>query len=249
MTNKNKYFVANWKMNGTNKSINLHKKIIKFTKGKSFKSNVIYCPPYTLIGSFVRIFKKSKIKFGAQNCFHKDQYGPYTGQLSSKMIKASGCNYIILGHSESRDQGDDDILINKKIKNSLNNNLKIIFCFGETLKEKKNMMTRKIISKQISLALKNIKNTNNILFAYEPIWSIGTGKTLNENSLKKNILFIKKILTIKHKIKKPLILYGGSVSSKNIKMFRNINDINGFLIGSASLSVNKFIDIIKKSYN
>ena len=119
MTNKNKYFVANWKMNGTNKSINLHKKIIQFAKKKSLKSNIIYCPPYTLIRSFVDIFKNSKIKFGAQNCLYKDSYGPYTGQLSSKMIKESGCEYIILGHSESIAFGDNDKIINKKIISSL----------------------------------------------------------------------------------------------------------------------------------
>ncbi len=249
MTNKNKYFVANWKMNGTNKSVNLHKKIIKFAKDKLFKSNIIYCLPYTLIGSFINIFKKSKIKLGAQNCFYKDHYGPYTGQLSSKMIKAAGCSYIILGHSESRFHGDSDKMINKKIINSLSNNLKVIFCFGETLIEKKNNYTNRVISKQISLGLKNVKNKNNILFAYEPVWSIGTGKVLNESNLIKYISFIKKLLNSKYKIRKPIILYGGSVNSNNIKMLKKIDNIDGFLIGSASLKVNKFIDIIKKTYN
>ena len=249
MTNKIKYFIANWKMNGTNKSVNLHKKIINITKKKNFKANLIYCPPTTLIGSFLNIFNKSKIKIGAQNCFHINQYGPYTGQLSSKLIKASGCEYVILGHSESRNQGDTDKMINKKILNSINSKLKIIFCFGETLKEKKNKLTTKIIKKQISLALKNIKNKNNILFAYEPIWSIGTGKFLDENNLNKYILYIRKLLTSKYKIQKPIILYGGSVNTNNIKIFRNIHNIDGFLIGSASLNVNKFIDIIKKTYN
>ena len=249
MTNKNKYFVANWKMNGTNKSINLHKKIIQFAKKKSLKSNIIYCPPYTLIRSFVDIFKNSKIKFGAQNCFYKDSYGSYTGQLSSKMIKESGCDYIILGHSESRVHGDNDKIINKKIISSLNNNLKVIFCFGETYKEKKNKNTNRIINKQITLALKNVKNRNNILFAYEPIWSIGTGKILNNSDLESCLFYIQKLLKSKFRIKNPKILYGGSVNSHTVKMFKNINNIDGFLIGSASLNVNKFIDIIKKTYN
>ena len=249
MTNKNKYFVANWKMNGTNKSINLHKKIIQFAKKKSLKSNIIYCPPYTLIRSFVDIFKNSKIKFGAQNCFYKDSYGPYTGQLSSKMIKESGCDYIILGHSESRVHGDNDKIINKKIISSLNNNLKVIFCFGETYKEKKDKNTNRIINKQITLALKNVKNRNNILFAYEPIWSIGTGKILSNNDLKSCLFYIQKLLKSKFRIKKPIILYGGSVNSYTVKMLKNVNNIDGFLIGSASLNVNKFIDIIKKTYN
>ena len=249
MTNKNKYFVANWKMNGTNKSINLHKKIIQFAKKNTSKSNIIYCPPYTLIRSFIGIFKNSKIKFGAQNCFYKDTYGPYTGQLSSKMIKESGCDYVILGHSESRVHGDNDKIINKKIISSLNNNLKVIFCFGETYKEKKNKNTNRIINKQITLALKNVQNRNNILFAYEPIWSIGTGKILNNSDLESCLFYIQKLLKSKFRIKNPKILYGGSVNSHTVKMFKNINNIDGFLIGSASLNVNKFIDIIKKTYN
>tara|TARA_S200000501_G_scaffold32659_1_gene27310 strand:- start:698 stop:1408 length:711 start_codon:yes stop_codon:yes gene_type:complete len=236
-------------MNGTNKSVNLHKKIIKFNKKKLFKANIIYCPPSILIGSFINIFQKSKIKLGAQNCFYEDGHGPYTGQISSKMIKDLGCDYIILGHSESRKVGDNDKVINKKISNSLNNNLKVIFCFGETLNEYKSNISNKVIIKQISLALKNIKNKKNILFAYEPIWSIGTGKILNQKTLNKRVLFIKKLLVSKYKIKKPTIIYGGSVNSKNIKMFNNIHNLNGFLIGSSSLNVNKFIDIIKKTYN
>ena len=249
MTNKNKYFVANWKMNGTNKSVNLHKKIVKFSKKKNFNSNIVYCPPITLVRSFQKIFKKSKIKLGAQNCFYKDQYGPYTGQLSPKMLKESGCDFIILGHSESRQQGDNNNIINQKIINSINSRLKIILCFGETLNEKRKKITNKVISRQISQALKNVKNKNNILFSYEPVWSIGTGNVLNEHDLKKYLLFIKKLLISKHKIKKPNILYGGSVNSSNIKTLKNINNLDGFLIGSASLKVNKFIDIIKKTYN
>ena len=248
MTNKNKYFIANWKMNGTNKLVNLHKKIIKFAKKKKFKSNIIYCPPSILVETFVHAFKKTKIKIGAQNCFHKDKFGPYTGQLSSKMIRSSGCEYIILGHSESRAHGDSNKIINKKIINSINNKLKIILCFGETSNEKSNKLTNKVIRKQISSALKNVKNKNNILFAYEPVWSIGTGKILSEDNLKKYFLFIKNLLISKYNIKKPIILYGGSVNSNNIKLFKNIHNINGFLIGSASLKINKFIDIIKKTY-
>jgi len=248
MTNKNKYFVANWKMNGTNKSINLHKKIIPFAKKKSLKSNIIYCPPYTLIRSFVDIFKNSKIKFGAQNCFYKDSYGPYTGQLSSKMIKESGCDYIILGHSESRAYGDNDKIINKKIISSLNNNLKVIFCFGETYKEKKDKNTNRIINKQITLALKNVKNRNNILFAYEPIWSIGTGKIPTVSELKKTTIHIKKVLKGIFKKNSPAVLYGGSVDGSNVEMFKKIKEIDGFLIGGASKTSKKFIDIIKNYY-
>ena len=110
------------------------------------------------------------------------------------MIKSLGCNYVILGHSENRNEGDNDVIINKKIKVSINNNLKILFCIGENLKEKKTKKTKKIITNQIINGLKNIKNINNIIFAYEPIWSIGTGVIPKKDDLISIVIFIKKLL-------------------------------------------------------
>ena len=113
MTNKYKYFVANWKMHGHINSVKSLKKVIQFQN--SFKSNkykIIYCPPFTLLNSFVKKLVKSKIEVGAQNCHYKELSGPYTGFISSKMIKNIGCKYVIIGHSESRNSGDTDLLIN-----------------------------------------------------------------------------------------------------------------------------------------
>ena len=250
MTNKYKYFVANWKMFGDIKSVNSINRVIKLSKSRKFKKvKIIYCPPYTLINNFVQKLKKTKIDVGAQNCHQSDINGPFTGSINSKMVKNLGCSYIIIGHSENRINGDDNTLINKKIKVSLNNNLKILFCIGETLKEKKAKKTKKILTSQIINGLKNIKNIKKIIFAYEPVWAIGTGIIPKEYELINNIVFIKKLLKKRFKSKNPKVLYGGSVNPINIKEFRTINQIDGFLIGGASQSSNKFIDIIKKTFN
>ena len=165
------------------------------------------------------------------------------------MIKNLGCKYVIIGHSESRINGDTDLLINMKIKSSLKNNLNILFCIGETIKEKKAKKTKKILISQIKKGLWKIKNIRNIIIAYEPVWSIGTGLVPKNNELLDNILFIKKFLRKNFKYKNTRVLYGGSVNPKNVKDLSEINQIDGFLIGGASQNSNKFIDIIKKTFN
>ena len=250
MTNKYKYFVANWKMFGDFKTINSINKVIKISKSKKFnKAKIIYCPPYTLLNSFVNRLKKTRIEVGAQNCHQSSSNGPFTGFINSQMIKSLGCNYVILGHSESRNSGDTDLLINEKIKSSLENNLNVLFCIGETNKEKKEKKTKKILIKQIKKGLRKIKNIKNIIIAYEPVWSIGTGLIPKNNELLDNILFIKQFLRQNFKYKKSRVLYGGSVNTNNIKDLNEINQIDGFLIGGASQNPNKFIDIIKKTFN
>ena len=159
MTNKYKYFVANWKMFGDIKTINSINKVIKISKSRKFnKAKIIYCPPYTLLDIFVKRLKKTNIKVGAQNCHQSSSNGPFTGFINSKMIKSLGCKYVIVGHSESRNSGDTNLLINKKIKSSLENNLNILFCIGETIKEKKAKKTKKILISQIKKGLWKIKN-------------------------------------------------------------------------------------------
>ena len=144
MTNKYKYFVANWKMYGDKKSVNSLNKVIKISKISKFKkAKIIYCPPYTILGDFIKKLKNTNIKVGAQNCHFIDGEGPYTGFVSSKMIKQIGSQYVIVGHSEQRENGDTDIKINKKILSSLNNNLNVIFCIGENLKQKRKNLTKK----------------------------------------------------------------------------------------------------------
>ncbi len=240
------YFVANWKMFGDLKSLNTLDKVIKFSKSKEIrKGRIIYCPPFTLISSFLGKFKNCLIDIGAQNCHESENYGSHTGFVNSKMLKNIGANYVILGHSENRKKGETDKLINLKVKSAIKAKLKIILCIGETLKEKNQKKTKSVLSRQIKFGLANIKKKSNIFIAYEPVWSIGTGKVPNSNDLKQIIEFIKS----KFKGRLPKILYGGSVNPQNIKNFKRINNLNGFLIGGASQNSKKFIDIVKKTYN
>ena len=246
MTNKYMYFIANWKMFGDLRTLNLLDSVIKFSKkNKNTKFRIVYCPPNTLIRPMSKRLKKTKLEVGAQNCHESEKYGAYTGHVNSKMLKNVGAKYVILGHSENRQSGETDKLINLKIKNAIKSNLKVIFCIGETLSEKRKKITKKVLAKQIKNGLKSIKDTSKVIIAYEPVWSIGTGLIPKSNDLLDSISYIKS----KFNKKTPKVLYGGSVNNKNIAQLKDINIIDGFLIGGASQSSKKFIDIIKKTFN
>ena len=237
-------------MYGNLSSINTVKNVINLSKKTKFKKiKIIYCPPYTLLRPLIKKLRKSKIQVGAQNCHTNNEFGAYTGSVNAKMIKSVGGKFVIIGHSENRLEGDSNKKINLKIKSSLKENLKVIFCIGENLKEKRNKKTNKILNSQIINGLKNVKNLNNIIVAYEPIWAIGTGIIPKSNDLDKQVKTIKKILNKRFKSKNPKVLYGGSVNSKNISDLRQISSIDGFLIGGASQKSKNFIDIIKKTIN
>ena len=239
------YFIANWKMYGGLNSLNSLHKVNKFFKNfkKGKYAKIIYCPPNTLIRPMSKKLNGSSIEVGAQNCHEQDNYGAFTGSVNSKMIKNVGAKYVIIGHSENRQAGETDKLINKKIKSALKVGLRVIFCIGETLKQKRNKVTKQILSRQLKFGLNKIRNNNKVLIAYEPVWSIGTGLIAKSEELFNIVNFIKK------KIRNSKVLYGGSVNPKNINELKSISNIDGFLIGGASQDSKKFIDIIKKTYN
>jgi triosephosphate isomerase len=246
MTNKYMYFIANWKMYGNLSSLNALNKVIKFSKSKEInKGRLIYCPPYTLISSFSKKFKNCQIGIGGQNCHESESYGPYTGSVNSHMLKNIGAHFVIIGHSENREKGENDNLINLKIKSAIKAKLKVIFCIGESLTEKRKKNTQLVLSKQIKVGLDGIKKKSNIFIAYEPVWAIGTGIIPKSKDLLKTVKFIKS----KFKDKSPKVLYGGSVNPQNIINLKEINNIDGFLIGGASQNAKKFIDIVKKTYS
>ena len=238
-------FVANWKMFGGLNSLNSLRKVVKFLK--NFKKNnlikIVYCPPNTLIRPMTKKLRKSKIEVGAQNCHENNDYGAFTGSVNSKMLKSVGAKYVIIGHSENRQAGEKDKLINIKIKSALKSGLKVIFCIGETIQQKRKKITKQILNKQIQIGLNKIANKKKILIAYEPVWSIGTGLIPQSKELFNTIDFIKK------KIGNLKVLYGGSVNPKNVTELKSIDNIDGFLVGGASQDAKKFIDIIKKTYN
>ena len=240
------YFVANWKMYGNLSSLNTLDKVINFSKSKEIKKGrLIYCPPYTLLSAFSKKFKDSQIGIGGQNCHESENCGAFTGFINSRMLKNIGAHFVIIGHSENRKKGESDKLINLKIKSALKAKLKVIFCIGETSSEKRKKKTHSILSKQIKVGLKNIKNKSSIFIAYEPVWAIGSGIIPESKDLFKTIEFIKN----KFKGKLPKVLYGGSVNPHNILNLKEINNIDGFLIGGASQNAKKFIDIVKKTYS
>ena len=198
MTNKYMYFIANWKMFGGLKSINSLHKVVKFFK--NFKKNksikIIYCPPSTLIRPMSKKLVNSKIEVGAQNCHENETYGAFTGSINSLMLKNVGAKYVIIGHLENRQAGETDKLINLKIKSALKSGLKVIFCIGETLQQKRKKITKQILNKQIKLGLKKINNKNAIS-AIDPALTSGAflaityffkeflipGKTINPTAI------------------------------------------------------------------
>ena len=245
-----RYFIGNWKMFGVPKSINILNKINSFhSKDKNRnKYRVIVTPPYTLIESYAKYFKNKKISIGSQNCYQKEQFSSNTAAISPFMLRSVGAQYTLVGHSDNRGEGDTDSMLKDKVKYALKNNLKVVFCIGENKSEKKNKKTLSVLKRQLSKVLEKNFNKNNIIVAYEPIWSIGTGKIPTAIELKKTTIHIKKVLKNIFKKNSPAVLYGGSVDGSNVEMFKEIKEIDGFLIGGASKSSKKFIDIIKNYY-
>ena len=246
-----RYFIGNWKMFGEPKSIGILNKINKFVNSdkNNNKYKTIITPPFTLLENFSKLYKNKKTSIGSQNCYHKDLFSSNTGSISPYMIKSVGAKYTIIGHSDNRAEGDTSKMLKDKVNFALKNKLKVIFCIGENKIQKSKKQTFNVLRRQISKVLDKKLNVNDIIVAYEPIWSIGTGKIPETEDLLKTTKFIKNVLTKIFRNKKiPSVLYGGSVDETNVSQFKNISEIDGFLIGGASKSSKKFIDIIKNYY-
>ena len=245
-----KYFIGNWKMFGVPRSIKILNKINSFrSKDKNRnKYRIIITPPYTLLEYFAKQFKNKRITIGSQNCYQKDKFSSNTAAISPYMIRSVGAKYTLVGHSDNRAEGDTDLMLKNKVKFALKNNLKVVFCIGENKNQKKNNQTFRVLKKQLVKVLEKKFNNSNIIVAYEPIWSIGTGKIPNQKELLKTTIYIKQVLKNIFKKKNPAVLYGGSVDGDNIDMLKQIKEIDGFLVGGASKSSKKFIDIIKNYY-
>ena len=204
------YFIGNWKMNGNYDSIKEIEKVNNFLKKKSISKlkKIIFCPPSNLLMLFSKRINTKLLDYGAQDISKINlNNGPYTGQLSAKMIKESGANYVIVGHSEKRLLDEDYKTIKKKITIAIKNKLKVIFCIGENLFQKKKNLSFKILKKQILNSIDKKINFDNLIIAYEPIWSIGTGIVPSNNYLDKIYTKLKKFLKEKYKVNSPILIY------------------------------------------
>jgi triosephosphate isomerase len=245
------YFIGNWKMNGNYDSIKEIERVNFFLKKKSISKlkKIIFCPPSNLLMSFRKEINSKLLDYGAQDISKINlNNGPYTGQLSAKMIKESGANYVIVGHSEKRLLDEDYKTIKKKITIAIKNKLKVIFCIGENLFQKKKNLSFKILKKQILNSIDKKINFDNLIIAYEPIWSIGTGIVPSNNYLDQIYTKLKKFLREKYKVNSPILIYGGSVTPDNVATLGENSLILGFLIGGASLKSKSFIEIIKNYF-
>ncbi|MBW2974965.1 triose-phosphate isomerase [Candidatus Woesearchaeota archaeon] len=241
---------GNWKMNKTVKeSVSLVKELkglVKDIKGRE----IIVCPPFTSLAAVGAETQTGNIKIGAQN-MHYEEKGAFTGEISPLMIKETGASYVILGHSERRHVfNEDDELINKKIASAINNSLKPIFCVGETLEQREENRTEQVIKEQVEKGLEGIKKEEmkDIVIAYEPVWAIGTGKNATPEQAEEVHVFIRGILDSMFGNKtaeETPILYGGSVKPENIKGIIAQVNVDGVLVGGASLDARSFSEIAK----
>ena len=234
---ENKLIVGNIKMNM--KFGEIPNYINHFKNMKN--NNLVICPSFIYIPYFLNY----SFNVGSQNvCSSED--GGYTGEISAKQLHSIGVKYTIIGHSERRIKlKETDIEINKKIQSSLKSHLKVILCIGETEEEKELLKKDIVLKRQIRNALFNIEDLNNIVIAYEPVWSVGTNKLPSNEELTKTISYIKNLIYSMYK-KDIKVIYGGSINEKNIDNLKNIRELDGFLIGSASINPSQFIEIIDK---
>ena len=216
---------------------------------KNTENTVILCVPFTDLFYAWHSLEGSNVHLGAQN-MHWEEKGAYTGEISGEILESVGVEYVIIGHSERRQYfGETDEIVNKKIKSAFENNLKPIVCVGESLEQKEEGKTEKIITEQTQKALEGLTNEQivNTIIAYEPIWAIGTGKTATSEDANNSIKAIRnKIREIygEEISQNVMILYGGSVKSTNARELFETSDIDGALVGGASLKADEFAKIV-----
>jgi triosephosphate isomerase len=244
--------VGNWKMNlNLTESIKLAEGIKKFIVKLNLPDDidVVICPPSISLFPVVNAIVGSPISLGAQN-MHYEKYGAFTGEISGEMLTSVGCEYVILGHSERRGLfGEDDAFINSKVLSAIQNGLTPILCVGESLEERNAMHHQQIIRQQLELGLSGVKNEDleNIVIAYEPIWAIGTGRNASPDQTEEIHKLIRDVLTTLYgnDASEIPILYGGSMKPDNARDILAQPNVNGGLIGAASLKAEPFIEVVR----
>ena len=246
---RKKVIAGNWKMNMLpNEAMNFINGLAPMVKNANCE--VILCVPYTDLFYSLLTVQDTNIKIGAQN-MHWEERGAYTGEIAPQMLKCINVEYVIIGHSERRAYFlETDETVNKKIKSAIAHELKPILCVGETLKQKELGLAEEVITQQTELALDGLskEQVENVIIAYEPIWAIGTGKVATKEDANERVMQIRNKIAFlygKEVAQNVTILYGGSVNSQNAKELFNTSDIDGALVGGASLKLDEFQKIIK----
>lgn len=231
---------GNWKMNGTTAALKEARLLAGMLKDVRLKCEVMICPPATLITSIKSVVKGAKIRLGGQDC-HWHAHGAHTGDISAEMLKDAGCSAVIVGHSERRaDHGEADETVRLKAEAAYRAGLTAIICIGETLEERKAGRTLEVIARQLKGSLPMNAVPTNTVVAYEPVWAIGTGLTPTVEQV------AEVHASIRAKTDPALrILYGGSVKPANAVELMAVANVNGALVGGASLKAADFIGIIK----
>lgn len=241
---------ANWKMNkAISEAVDFVRDLKDITRD-IFNVEIVICPPFTSLAPVAEVLKNTNLKLGAQNMYW-EKSGAFTGEISPVMLRDTGCHYVIVGHSERRQyfkEVDEDI--NKKIMAAISFNLIPIMCVGEKLEEKESGKTLSIVEAQVKKGLDGLKKeeVTSLVIAYEPIWAIGTGKTATPSDANEVHKFIRSILKELYGEEVAIavrIQYGGSVNPENIDDLMKEDEIDGVLVGGASLNINSFIRIIK----
>jgi len=238
---------ANWKMNKTigetEDFIRSFLPAVKEVTGVE----ILIAPPFTSLGAASRLLQATGTKLAAQDVFYEEK-GAFTGETSPAMLLSAGCSHVIIGHSERRQFfSETDEIVNKKIKTARKNSLGIILCIGESLEEREENRTFKILEKQLSVSLKDIQ-LEEITIAYEPIWAIGTGKTATPEQANESHIFIRGWLkNYGEGSDRVRILYGGSVTPENIASLMAESEIDGALVGGASLKFDNFAKIVAEA--
>ena len=240
---------ANWKMNTTvDEAVSLIKTMQPNLHRIQGVEKVL-CPPFVSLVLARGIVKSSSVKLGAQNVFYEEK-GAFTGEISPLML-AGLCEYVIIGHSERRQYfGETNEMIDKKIKAAIKAGLKPIFCVGETLEENEAGQTREVLGRQLIASSDRFYFLSGLVIAYEPIWAIGTGKSASGDDANKTIGFIRQFISRQHGsgiANTVRILYGGSVNAANIAEFMRKSEIDGALVGGASLKADDFVSIVKQA--
>lgn len=237
---------ANWKMNKTVPEAREFVKAFALAVKDITDAEIVIAPPFTSLLAVGEAIKGTNIRLSAQNVFYEEK-GAYTGEISPAMLKDVGCEYVIIGHSERRQYfHETDDTVNRKLKTSLNNGLNVIFCIGETLQEREKGSTFDVLKTQITNGLKETASKN-LVVAYEPVWAIGTGRTATPAQAQEAHKFIREELRklFGENADSIRILYGGSVTPENIDSLMACPDLDGGLVGGASLKSDSFEKLVR----